>query len=182
MDKLSHMERLLTLTPLVGNGQAFDNDVVFAAVWLHDLGVFYGHRPEDPVTLSQWDHTTYAMNQTPAILKRMSFPESKISAVVEAIRTHKPKDRPMTIEGQILHDADILEQLGAVTVLRTACKVGRDTRFETLQDVIKALQNQIELLPGLLQLDKAKRMSLPRIEILKRFLAAWQSETVTENP
>ncbi len=47
---------------------SYDDDVVYAAAWLHDLGVFIGHRPEDPEALSRWDNVSYAMKQAPAAL------------------------------------------------------------------------------------------------------------------
>jgi uncharacterized protein len=52
VDKFSHQERLYALTREIGAGQTYDDDVVFAAVWMHDLGVFIGHRPEDLAALA----------------------------------------------------------------------------------------------------------------------------------
>jgi len=52
----------------------YDDDVVFAAVWMHDLGVFIGHRPEDPVALAAWDNVAYAIDRTPALLGGFGFP------------------------------------------------------------------------------------------------------------
>ncbi len=40
VDKYGHQPRLYTLTREVGRGHDYDDDVVFAAAWLHDLGVF----------------------------------------------------------------------------------------------------------------------------------------------
>ena len=57
----------------------------------------------------KWDFLRYAMKQTPEILARFNFPAEKIPVVVEAIRTHQPKDNPTSIEGIILRDADILK-------------------------------------------------------------------------
>ena len=177
VDKLSHMPRLVVFTQRVGQNLSFDEDVVFAAVWLHDLGVFHGHRPDDPITLASWDHTAYAIGRSPDILNQVGFPSEKIPAVIEAIRTHKPNDDPTTIEGTILRDADILEQLGAVTVLRTASKVGRDTRFFTLDDVVKSLRKQLDVLPTKLHLESSKTLAILRIEALRQFLEAWKNES-----
>ncbi|MBE0540293.1 MAG: hypothetical protein IH623_02805 [Verrucomicrobia bacterium] len=44
VDKFSHQARLYKLTREIGADQSCD-DVVFAAVWLHDLDVFIGHWP-----------------------------------------------------------------------------------------------------------------------------------------
>ena len=109
-------------------------------------------------------------------LARLGFPAGKIPAVVEAIRTHQPKDSPTTVEGIILRDADILEQLGAVTILRTTCKVGRDTRFKTFPDVLRVLEKNAEVLPGQLKLATSQKLAGPRLEVLKQFLAAAKAE------
>src|ERR1700684_148499 len=90
IDKLGHQPRLYALTQLVGKGMSYDDDVVYAAAWLHDLGVFIGHRPEDPEALSRWDNVAYAMNLAPSVLHQVGFPAAKVVAVVEAIRTHQP--------------------------------------------------------------------------------------------
>jgi uncharacterized protein len=40
--------RLYALATKIGEGIRYDDDVVFAAAWMHDLGVFLGHRPSGP--------------------------------------------------------------------------------------------------------------------------------------
>jgi uncharacterized protein len=176
VDKFSHQPRLYELTRAIGIGQSYGDDVVFAAVWLHDLGVFVGHRPEEPEALANWDFLGYVLKQTPKLLASFGFPAEKIPAVVEAIRTHQPKDNPTTIEGIILRDADILEQLGAVTVLRTVCKIGRDTRFKVFPDALKVLQKNAETLPAQLKLEASRQLAATRLLVLQQFLAAAQAE------
>ena len=171
VDKFSHQPRLYAITRELGEGQAYDDDIVFAAVWLHDLGVFVGHRPEDPVALAAWDCVTYSMQQSPGLLKRFGFPAEKIPVVVEIIRTHQPHFNPASMEGIILRDADILEQLGAATILRTVSKVGRDTRFKTFPDALRALQKNADTLPAQLKLPRARKMAETRLHILRAFLA-----------
>jgi len=176
VDKFSHQPRLYELARAIGADQSYDDDVVFAAVWLHDLGVFVGHRPEEPEALAKWDFLGYVMNRTPELLARFGFPAEKIPAVVEAIRTHQPKDNPTSIEGIILRDADILEQLGAVTVLRTVCKIGRDTRFKIFPDALKVMQKNAETLPAQLKLEASRKLAAPRLLALQQFLAAAEAE------
>ena len=175
-EKFGHQPRLYALTKAVGEGLAYDDDVVFAAVWLHDLGVFSGHRPEDLEELKKWDNTKYAMEQAPGLLTRFDFPAEKISAVVEAIRTHQPAFQPANMEGKILRDADILEQLGGVGILRTVCKVGRDTRFEDFSSVVRSLEKALAELPGKIVLETARRMAEPRVQVLLEFLSSVKSE------
>ncbi len=180
VNKYGHQPRLYSLTRAVGEGMSYDDDVVFAAVWMHDLGVFIGHRPEDPVALATWDNVAYAIERTPALLTKFGFPAKKIPAVIEAIRTHQPQMDPQSVEGTIVRDADILEQLGAVGILRAVSKIGRDTRFATFSAVVPTLRKALETLPPLLRLESAKALAVPRVEALKEFLAAVDAEAGSE--
>lgn len=175
-DKFSHQARLYALACQVAGGQPFDDDVLFAAAWLHDLGVFIGHRPEDLTALARWDCVAYAMKHAPAVLCRCGFPEEKTPAVVEAIRTHQPTAKPATFEGTLLRDADILEQLGAVGILRVVCKVGRDTRFIRFDDALNVLRRNLEELPAQLALPAARHLAVARVEALRVFLTSAESE------
>ena len=175
-DKFSHQARLYQLARQLAEDNPHDDDVIFAAAWLHDLGVFIGHRPEDPARLASWDCVSYAMSKAPALLSRFGFPANKIPAVIEAIRTHQPQAEPTSFEATVLRDADILEQLGAVGILRTVSKVGRDTRFLLFSDALLVLHKNLHHLPGKLKLERARNLAQPRVEALEAFLAAAEGE------
>lgn len=176
VDKYGHQPRLAVLTRQVGEGLLYDQDVVVAAAWLHDLGVFTGNRPEDPEQLAGWDHVAYACRRGPDILREVGFPGEKIPAVLSCIREHQPKDEPTTVEATILRDADILEQLGGIGILRIASKVGRDTRFPRFTDAVAMLRRNLDDLPGRIRLETARRLGEPRIAILRDFLRAVAEE------
>src|SRR5438034_4905440 len=175
-DKFSHQPRLYHLATQLAENQPFDDDVLYAAAWMHDLGVFIGHRPEEPAALARWDHVAYAIDKTPALLRKFGFPVEKIPAVLEAIRTHLPSAQPTSLEGALLRDADILEQLGAIAILRTVSKIGRDTRFVRFSDALRVLEGNLEQLPKELRLPAARKLAEPRVRILKEFLAAARAE------
>jgi uncharacterized protein len=176
VDKYGHQPRLYALTQKVGEGLTYDDDIVFAAAWLHDIGVFVGNRTEDPKLLGQWDHVSYACERTPGILRDAGFSEDKIPAVLDAIRTHQPKDDPQTIEAVILRDADILEQLGAIGLLRAVCKVGRDTRYARFSDIVPVLRSALAGLPEKLRTERGRQLAAPKIRVLSEFLQAVDQE------
>lgn len=176
IDKLGHMPRLYAVAVRLGAGVDHDDDVLYAAAWLHDLGVFTGHRPEDIERLATWDHVEYAMERIPILLEDFGFPRAKIPAVVEAVRTHLPTREPTTIEGTLLRDADLLEQIGAVGILRMASKVGRDTRFPDIADVVRALRQRAAAIPGEIRLDRTRELARDRLAVLDAFLAAADAE------
>lgn len=180
-DKFGHQPRLYALAKEIAGGERAegrdsDDDVIFAAAWMHDLGVFLGHRPADPAELARWDHVPYTIRRTEELLREWGFPEEKIGAVAEAIQTHQPKDEPGTTEAQVLRDADILEQLGAVGALRALVKVGRDTRYRLYSDVVPVLERAVRELPGKLRTETGRRLAERRVEALGAFLTAIDGE------
>ena len=174
--KFGHQPRLYALTEQIGKGLTYDDDVIFAAVWLHDLGVFIGHRPETEEALKTWNHVAYITEKAPAILEEAGFPTEKIPAVLEVIRTHQPHDTPITLEAKIARDADILEQLGAIGITRTLAKLGSDTRFLTFTDALNALKKQLETLPTKLHLEASKILAAPKLKTMQAFIESLKSE------
>lgn len=176
VDKYGHQPRLYALACQVGEGEVYDDDVVFAAAWMHDLGVFLGHRPESSEELAAWDHVPYTIRKSRELLESWGFPREKLELVAEVIRTHQPKDHPTTMEAIVVRDADILEQLGATGALRALVKIGKDTRFRTYSDVLPVLEQAAANLPARLILEKSKILGQKRVELLRQLLAGIESE------
>jgi len=176
VDKFGHQPRLYALACRLGQEMEFDDDILFAAAWMHDLGVFLGHRPKDPAELARWDHVPYTIALTRKLLTQWGFPAEKLEGVAEAIRTHQPQDNPQQIEAVLLRDADILEQLGAVGALRAVVKVGRDTRYATFSSVLPVIRNAVNLLPDKLRLKSAQSLAVPRVELLRSLIFAIEDE------
>ena len=175
-DKFGHQPRLYALACRIGQGLHYDDDILFAAAWMHDLGVFLGHRPADPAELAKWDHVPYTVEHTHVLLTNWGFPVEKLDEIEEVIRTHQPKDSPDIIEAVLLRDADILEQLGAIGIARTLVKVGRDTRYQNFSSVLPVLRAAISDLPSKLRLAAATEMAAERVEALRLFVTSLEKE------
>ena len=95
-EKFSHQARLYALAKKIASSlpEDADDDVLFAAAWSHDLGVFLGHRPVDPVALSHWNSTAYTVAHAAPLLLECGYPEHKVAAAVECIRTHEAHGAP----------------------------------------------------------------------------------------
>lgn len=176
IDKFGHMPRLYALATRLGQGLDYDDDVLFAAAWMHDLGVFLGHRPQDSEQLKTWDHVPYTVARVRELLPAWGFPAEKLDAVEQVIRTHQPQDEPVLNEAVILRDADILEQLGAIGALRAMVKIGRDSRFPTYSSVMPVLRKAVEHLPGKLTGDFSRALAAPRVKLLQTLIAAIEGE------
>ncbi len=143
---------------------------------MHDLGVFEGHRPASPELLAKWDNVAYACQVLPVLLKSWHFPEEKIHAVIYCIQQHAASCRPDSAEATLLHDADLLEQLGAVGIMRALCKVGRDTRYATHGQAVKVLESALNL-PDFLVLPEARILAEKRTVTLQQFINSLADET-----
>ena len=181
-EKFSHQSRLYLLSRTIANaeGQPVDDDVLFGAAWAHDLGVFLGHRPSEPEALKRWNSTDYTVAHAGALLAECGFPADKIAAAREVIRTHEPHGEPTTLEGIIVRDADLLEQLGAVAVMRTVAKIAQDTRFITFADAAFSLRRALETVPAKLRTAHGKKLAGPRVVALRDFLDALDAESLGE--
>jgi uncharacterized protein len=176
VDKFGHQPRLYALACRIGEGISYDDDVVFAAAWMHDLGVFLGHRPHDPEELAAWNHVPYTIARTRELLAGWGFPVEKLDAVAAAIATHLAHDNPTQVEAALIHDADILEQLGAIGALRALVKIGRDSRYHTYTSVMPVLRHAVHDFPRLLRLNNAKLLAAERVRVLEELIAAIEAE------
>ena len=91
---------------------AIDDDVLYAAAYLHDMAAF---PPWEDVKV---DHSDVGARVVDTVLKGTGFPMEKIEAVRGAIRTHMYYRDPVGAEALYLHDADALDWLGAIGVAR----------------------------------------------------------------
>jgi HD superfamily phosphodiesterase len=107
-----HILRVLRRCIRLGEKLDADLEVIVAAVYLHDLGRHY---------IDDKAHGALSALKAEPVLERINFPQEKRDAVLHAIRVHDvsaaPEDRT-TLESKILYDADKIDTLGVVGVLR----------------------------------------------------------------
>lgn len=107
-----HILRVLKRCIRLGEKLHADMEVLVTAVYLHDLG---RHYVADKV------HGALSAQMAEPVLARIRFPKEKREAVLHAIRVHdvssSPEDRT-SLESKILYDADKIDTLGVVGVLR----------------------------------------------------------------
>jgi HD superfamily phosphodiesterase len=107
-----HVLRVLKRCIRLGEKLDADLEILVAAVYLHDLGRHY---------VDDKAHGALSAQKAEPVLERINFPHVKRNAVLHAIRVHDvgatPEDRT-TLESKILYDADKIDTLGVVGVLR----------------------------------------------------------------
>jgi len=115
-----HIQRVYRLSETLARREGARWEIVRAAVLLHDVHIEGGERE---------DHHLSSAAFAEEILDEEGWSEEDIKAVVHCIRAHRFRDRevqPETVEARVLFDADKLDAIGAVGVLRAAAYAVQD--------------------------------------------------------
>jgi hypothetical protein len=150
-----------------------DDDVLFAAAYLHDMAAFAPwDREKEGI-----DHADEAARIVDTVLGKTDFPMAKIAAVRSAIRTHMFDRTPVGPEAIYLHDADALDWLGAIGVVRIFALVDPNGGDPDGPKAARMLRDNLSKVPqGVVS--PAARARLPALEKeLSGFLADLDRET-----
>jgi uncharacterized protein len=150
---------------------ALDDDVLYAAAYLHDIAAFA------PWEDTKVDHSDVGARVVDTILKGTGFPMAKIDAVRAAIRTHMYYRDPVGPEALYLHDADALDWLGAIGVARIIALVDPNGGKPDGSKAVAMLVDNLNKVPSRV-LSPAGRARVPeRKAELEKFLADLRRET-----
>jgi len=164
---INHSCRLLKLIEVIGQGQIYNSDAVWLAAHLHDWGAY----PE--WAQQNVDHAVRSTQVADAFLTERGCPQGLKELVLECIRLHhiaERKDR--TKESILLFDADALDFLGVVGILRDFSKNTKD-----LRKAFEITKKRRKQLPGLLFLEKSKELAVKRIKQMDEFLELFEQDS-----
>ena len=169
----SHCERDYALARQLAAADhvALDDDVLFAAAYLHDIAAFA------PWENDKVDHADEGARIVDTILQDTGFPMQKIEAVRGAIRTHMFGRDPHGSEATYLHDADALDWLGAIGVARIIALVDPNGGSPDGPKAVKMLEDNLAQVPSRV-ISPAGRALVPAREAeLRSFLEELRRET-----
>ena len=163
---INHTRRLLHLIELIGEDLQYDADVVWLAAHLHDWGAY------KPWIQEGVDHVQRSLEVVETFLTEQGYREKFKAQVLECIREHHGSRSEMSIEAVLLRDADVLDFLGVVGILRDFSKKPKDLRagYETAK-------KRRERLPKTLALEKSRELAEARIRQMDKFLAIFEMDS-----
>src|SRR5271156_5914565 len=150
---------------------ALDDDVLYAAAYLHDMAAF---PPWEDVKV---DHSDVGARLVDTVLKGTGFPMEKIDAVRGAIRTHMYYRDPVGPEALYLHDADALDWLGAIGVARIMALVDPHGGDPDGPKAVKMLEDNLAKVPARVLSPAGRARVAPRKAELEEFLKDLRRET-----
>lgn len=148
-----------------------DDDVLFAAAFLHDMAAFKPWEDE------KVDHADLAADLVGDTLKDTGFPMAKLEPLRAAIRTHMFDREPGTPEARYLHDADALDWLGAIGVARVMALADPNGAEPTGPAVVKMLEENLAKVPSRVLSPAGRAMMPQRKSELQRFLTELRAES-----
>lgn len=149
-------------------GLTVDEDVMFAAAFLHDWGGI------DPFAVEGMDHAARSVELAEPFLREAGFPMEKFPAVRAAILGHMYDKEPEGPEAIALHDADLIDFLGATGAARMLAVTGDRPDYD---QALGRIETFAANLPGRLKTEAARRMAEPRLQAMNAFLAELRRET-----
>lgn len=164
-----HAERNLALALSLAAAEDLDVDfeVLSAAAYLHDWGGL------EPFAVEGTPHQVRSVELAEPFLREAGFPMEKWPAVRDAILGHVPNGQPTTPEGIVLHDADLLDFMGAEGVARF---LGAPSDEPNLDQGVSYIEDFGLTLGDRLLTDTARRMAEPRLAYMLGFLEQLRRE------
>lgn len=171
---LEHYERNYLLATELAQREslAIDEEVLFAAAFLHDMGTF------EPYVVTGAEHSQTAVDNLTSVLLGAGFPSAKIAAVNAAVLGHMYyAEVPSDATATVFHDADTLDFLGVIGVARILSLTSRHPWASDLQTALTTLENFSTQLPNALRTDAAKEIGRTRVAEMREFLSTLQLES-----
>jgi uncharacterized protein len=163
---LQHTNRLLHLTADLGEGMTYDAEALWVAAHLHDWGAYSAWAVKDV------DHCLRSGQVADTFLSERGFPEARKGLILECIALHHSPGSDRSLESILLRDADALDFLGVVGVLRNFSINPRD-----LRRAFEETKRRREKMIGVISLDKSKEIAAARLKQMDELLAQFEAET-----
>ncbi|HKT08417.1 MAG TPA: HD domain-containing protein [Gemmatimonadaceae bacterium] len=161
-----------TLMLAKAEGLTVDDDALYAAAYLHDMGGI------PPYAVPGVDHGDRSIQLVDSVLRDAGFPMEKSALVKEIIDHHQYYRPPDTLRVAVLfRDADILDFMGAIDVARIISLTSREKFTPDLPHAVAVIKQQMTDMPKLLQSDAAKREGQKRVREMQQYLDALSTES-----
>lgn len=119
---INHTLRVLSLAEKIANKEKADLDIVITSAIFHDVIVY----PKNHIKrLSSSEESSNFAREI--LIKEKLFPRGKIEKTCKAIElcSFTKGIKPKFLEAKILQDADSLEAMGAISIMRTFSSAGQ---------------------------------------------------------
>jgi uncharacterized protein len=157
-----HSFRVYHFTRTIGEGMEYDDEVLHAACFLHDVEMSVGH-PKSSAERAE------------AILHETGFTPDKIPLVIDAIANHMPDGKPLTVEAKLLWDANLLDSLGAVGFARLAVGAFIWYHYKSMLEILTYVKRELSFTEKL-HFEKSREIAREKIAFTKAAVDRFEHE------
>jgi uncharacterized protein len=157
-----HSFRVYHFARKIGEGMEYDDEILHAACFLHDVEMSVGH-PQSSAEKAE------------AILHETGFTADKIPLVADAIANHMPDGKPETVEAKLLWDANLLDSLGAVGFARLTVGAFIWYHYKTMQEVLTYVKRELSFTEKL-HFDKSREIANEKIAFTRAAVERFEKE------
>jgi len=166
-----HIERVHNICMQMAKGSDADVDVLRVAAYVHDIAVpVFG--PEK--------HYERAAEVLGDLLDKVGVSPEKQKQVFDIIRTHTryTKTEPLTLEAKILKDADSIDYLGAIGIMRAVMRSFRNKSYAGNVSIQgkQILGDLIDTVDDAFATEKGKQIGKERIDFINMFIKRLDKE------
>ena len=168
-----HIERMTCWCQRLGPDAGADMEVLTAGALVHDVGV----------VIDRKTHYLVGRAKAAEILKEVGFPGDKVDQALHVLEAHSRYGgpEPRTVEAKIARDADALEYIGAIGILRAVIRGLNDGSFDgNVSNFPEFLRSLLVKIKGGFCSEQAEDIARSRIEFMNKFLRRIEKELEME--
>ena len=164
----NHVQRVLRLINVIGEGLEYDKDIVWYAAYLHDWGAFPNFYQKG------MDHAFRSKTLAADILKDADLPDYKVGIILEAVENHDFRNEKSVnaIESILLREADFLDFLGAIGIVRKFAQGPND-----LRKCLNGVLDRRDKIKDRFSIAKAREIAEIRICEMNKFIESIEQES-----
>jgi HD superfamily phosphodiesterase len=178
-DAALHAQRLVQLVETIAAGAEYDALAIWLAAHMHDWGSF-----------PRWarDHVNHSRRSRQLAeeqLRKLKCPAPTTARVLEAIEYHHGGADDRCIEAVLLSDADALDGIGAMGVLREFASIPTETAGVYsvpvgwgMRGAYDRSRMRMENNPRMLRLPASKKIAKQKLRQMKAVLEAFERENL----
>jgi uncharacterized protein len=152
---IDHFKRDYNIAQVLAKkeGLKFNDKILFAATFLHDVS------EDEP-------HWIGAAKIAGKFLKTINFSDVEIKEVQQAILEHTPNGKPKSVESKLLHDADLIDFLGATGIARLSIGAWDWMEKKSLQEFLEVFKKFRKIASEGLVLKASKELAKDKIKFM----------------
>ena len=144
-----HLSRVAIIAQFLAEKEDADKEICEAGAWVHDVSLADGN-DDDPVKVRA---------SVEKFLARFQLDNESKRRIAECAETHEGAGVAVSIEAKIVHDADVLDKMGFLGVIRHTWKiVNLIDEYASAEEVFWLLQKHIKARKEKLYTETARKL------------------------